>query len=81
MQAACAGNLDSLKHLIRADCALEETGHFLSCSEAILGREEQNNNHNSLIMISITSNVIGAAAYYGHVDILSYCLDNLNDKN
>ena len=26
----------------------------------------------------MTSNVIGAAAYYGHVEVLKYCISKLN---
>ena len=63
IQAACAGNVDSMKKLVAAGCSLTEVGHIC------LSRRRQN---------SVASNVIGAAAYHGHKDMLVYLLNRVD---
>jgi len=61
IQAAQSGNVETLRHLTdEGECDLTERGHI------VLSRSRLN---------SVTSNVIGAAAYYGKPKMLARLLD------
>ena len=65
IQAAQSGNSETLKHLTNdGECDLTDRGHI------VLSRSRLN---------SVTSNVIGAAAYYGKPKMLSRLLQILSD--
>lgn len=62
VQAACAGDKKVMQILIENGCSLHEVGHIA------LSKRHKN---------SLAHNVIGAAAYHGHHEVLEYCLKNL----
>ena len=65
IQAAQSGNVETLKHLTNAgECDISARGHI------VLSRSRLN---------SVTSNVIGAAAYYGKPKMLAKLLAILSD--
>ena len=64
IQAACAGDVDSLKHLANAGCDVgAAVGHIC------LSRRRQN---------TVASNAVGAAAYWGHAKVLGLALASLD---
>jgi len=65
IQAACAGEVEIVKMLVKAGCSLQDVGHIC------LSKRRQN---------SVASNVIGAAAYHGHSKVLDFCLQKLDNS-
>lgn len=65
IQAACAGEVEIIKILVKAGCSLQDVGHIC------LSKRRQN---------SVASNVIGAAAYHGHSKVLDFCLQKLDNS-
>lgn len=63
IQAACAGEIKSIGHLIAAGLNFDEVGHIC------LTKRRQN---------TVKSNVIGAAAYHGHDEMLRCLLDTVH---
>lgn len=64
IQAACAGDLQSIQHLVeRGNCSLDAVGHIC------ISKRRMN---------SVGSNLIGAAAYYGHARALKYFIKKLD---
>lgn len=65
VQAACAGNLDSLQLLLQNGRDIKDVGHIC------LSRRRRN---------QVASNVIGAAAYHGHARIIKFALSRLDSR-
>jgi len=63
IQAACAGDVACMKALVAAGCSLTDVGHIC------LSKRRQN---------SVASNVIGAAAYHGHEEMLQYLIGKVD---
>ena len=59
IQAACYGDKKIMELLIAAGCNLNDVGHIA------LSKRHKN---------SLAHNVIGAAAYHGNSEVLTYCL-------
>lgn len=65
VQAACAGDVEIIKMLIMFGCKYTDVGHIC------LTKRRQN---------SLASNVLGATAYYGHVEAFNYFLQKLGPE-
>ena len=66
IQAACSGNFETLKAFSNQDsCDIESRGHI------VLSKVRKN---------TVSSNVLGAAAYYGKGKLLSKVINILDDK-
>lgn len=63
IQAACAGNLDVVKTLVKAGCSINELGHICTSKRRLN---------------LVASNCVGAAAYHGHADIVKYFLAKMD---
>ena len=63
IQAACAGDKKTMEILMASGCSLNDVGHIA------LSKRHKN---------SLAHNVIGAAAYHGHADVLEFCFRHLN---
>jgi hypothetical protein len=65
IQAAQQGNLDSVQLLLQKGCDLKEVGHIC------LSRRKHN---------STSSNLVGAAAYYGNSRVLKFIISRLGNS-